>query len=365
MIERMDSALSPFLQQLSRREFLKQSGVSLIGLLSLPWTAKGLRPGMILDPQGNILPLGRVTTSKIDGYAQPSFEAELKKSYWQDLVLNITGIVLGGTDSGHNRVWYLIDDECFVHSGDIQPVEIRLNAPQMDIPANGLLSEVTVPFTDAPWEYKKANRLAYRLYYGTTHWISSAIQAEDGQIWYRIDDDKWKVKYYVRAEHLRIVPAEDIAPISANLPWEAKRMEIRLPEQVVIAYENESPVFMARTATGARFRDGDYTTPTGSYMTNRKRPSRHMAAGDLADANSYDLPGVPWVCYLMENGISFHGTFWHNNFGRPRSHGCVNLSIQDARWIFRWTYPSATLDTVTLIEKAGTMVTVIDKPLGE
>jgi len=361
----MSSALQPFLQQFSRREFLKRSGASLIGLFSLPLISRGLRPGRLIEPRGNILPLGRVTAPKIDGYAHPSFSADLKKSFWQDLVLDITGIALGDASSGHNRVWYLIADECYVHSGDIQPVEIYLNNPQLDIPANGLLAEVSVPFSDAPWDYTRTERLAHRLYYGTTHWISSVLQDDSGQTWYRINDDKWKVKYYVKAEHMRIITADDIAPISAYLPGEAKRMEIRLPEQVVIAYENDSPVFMARTATGARFRDGDYTTPTGNYMTNRKRPSRHMAAGDRAAANSYDLPGVPWVCYLMENGISFHGTYWHNNFGRPRSHGCVNLNIRDARWVYRWTYPTATLDTVTLIEKTGTMVTVIDTPLGE
>ncbi len=334
-------------------------------MLSLPLTAEGLRLGRLLDPQDSVLPLGRVTARKIDGFSKPSFSADLKKSYWQDLVLRITGVALGGADSGHNRVWYLVNDECYVHSGDIQPVEIRLNEPRTDLPEGGLLAEVSVPFTDAPWEFRLPERLAYRLYYGTTHWISAVIQDDEGAVWYRIDDDKWKVKYYVRAEHLRIVTAEDIAPISPDLPPEAKRMEIRLPEQVVIAYEGDAPVFMARTATGARFREGDYTTPTGVYMTNRKRPSRHMAAGDGADANSYDLPGVPWVCYLLENGISFHGTYWHNNFGRPRSHGCVNLSTQDARWVYRWTYPSATLQTVSLIEKTGTIVEVIDRPLGD
>ncbi len=123
------------------------------------------------------------------------------------------------------------------------------------------------------------------------------------------------------------------------MPPTEKRIEIHLPEQIVIAYEGNQAVFMARTSTGARFIDGDYRTPPGTYITNRKRPSRHMAAGDRAAPNSYDLPGVPWVCYLMDNGISFHGTYWHNNFGRPRSHGCINLSIPDSRWVYRWTYP--------------------------
>jgi len=50
-----------------------------------------------------------------------------------------------------------------------------------------------------------------------------------------------------------------------------------------------------------------------------------MARGNLA-ANGYDLPGVPWNSYITEEGIAFHGTYWHNNFGKPRSHGCINLT---------------------------------------
>jgi lipoprotein-anchoring transpeptidase ErfK/SrfK len=63
-----------------------------------------------------------------------------------------------------------------------------------------------------------------------------------------------------------------------------------------------------------------------------------MAAGDLT-ANGFDLPGVPWVMYINESGISLHGTYWHNDFGHPHSHGCVNLSPSSAKWLFRWTKP--------------------------
>ncbi len=61
-----------------------------------------------------------------------------------------------------------------------------------------------------------------------------------------------------------------------------------------------------------------------------------MAAGDIA-SNGFDLPGVPWVLYITESGISFHGTYWHNDYGRPHSHGCINLAPQAAKWLFRWT----------------------------
>jgi lipoprotein-anchoring transpeptidase ErfK/SrfK len=65
-----------------------------------------------------------------------------------------------------------------------------------------------------------------------------------------------------------------------------------------------------------------------------------MADGDFAAPASYDLPGVPWVSYLTDSGISFHGTYWHNDFGKPRSHGCINLPTPSARWVYLWTRPT-------------------------
>ncbi len=106
----------------------------------------------------------------------------------------------------------------------------------------------------------------------------------------------------------------------------------------MVAYENNRVVYATRASTGARFIGGKYYTPDGSFMTFYKRPSRHMAAGNLA-SNGYDLPGVPWVLYITKSGISFHGTYWHNDYGIPHSHGCINLSPQSAKWLYRWTNP--------------------------
>jgi lipoprotein-anchoring transpeptidase ErfK/SrfK len=137
-----------------------------------------------------------------------------------------------------------------------------------------------------------------------------------------------------------------------------KRIEVHIPEQVMIAYEYDQPVFMARIASGAIFSNGDYSTPTGRHQTFHKRASRHMARGNLA-ANGYDLPGVPWNSYITEDGIAFHGTYWHNNFGRPRSHGCINLTSQAAKWVYLWTKPDAPPDQEDIYKATGTNVDII------
>jgi lipoprotein-anchoring transpeptidase ErfK/SrfK len=179
-----------------------------------------------------------------------------------------------------------------------------------------------------------------------------------GEPWYVVLDDKWEYTFYVPAIHLRILPGEEISPLSPHIPALFKRIEVHLPEQVLIAYEYDDPVYMARVATGGKFRDGNYETPTGRREIFRKRPSRHMARGNLA-ANGYDLPGVPWNSYITEDGIAIHGTYWHNNFGRPRSHGCINLSPTAAQWMYRWTMPVVPPDQSHVYEPGGTAVDVI------
>jgi len=84
-----------------------------------------------------------------------------------------------------------------------------------------------------------------------------------------------------------------------------------------------------------------------------------MADGDWVATGTYDLPGVPWVTYLTKSGISFHGTYWHNDFGRPRSHGCINVTCDAARWIYRWTLPEVPLYKDYQAESFGTRVDVI------
>ena len=63
-----------------------------------------------------------------------------------------------------------------------------------------------------------------------------------------------------------------------------------------------------------------------------------MSGGDRAAGTYYSLPNVEWVQYFYQD-YSFHGTYWHNNFGNPMSHGCVNMTNEDAEWLFCWIMP--------------------------
>jgi hypothetical protein len=335
-------------ENLSRRDFLKLSGFGLAGLLAPPLNFNVDDP--FIDQQG------RVTTRTAWMFNHPSYDATRVRICHRDMILNITNTAISDDASAHNRVWYEIGNEGYLYSGNIQPVRTILNTARMDILKEGLLAEISVPYTDAHEAADKNSDVAYRMYYETTHWVKSVTTNPEGQVWYQVRDDKWDKYYYARAEHIRIMTAEELAPISAEVT--DKKIQVRLPEQLMIAYENNSPVFVSPVSSGSMLRVGTYTTPKGSFITFYKRPSRHMAAGDIA-ASGFDLPGVPWVQYITKGGISFHGTFWHNDFGRPRSHGCINLSVQTAKWLYRWTSPQVSINKEFSYGYAGTSVEIV------
>lgn len=303
--------------------------------------------------------LGRVAEMKSTLFDRPSLSGNPLKTYWKDMILPITHVTVGDEEPTYNRIWYRIGEEGYAHSGSIQPVQTHLNQPNDEIPDKGALVEVTVPFTDAHWGPGKNHLFAYRFYYETTHWVSALVHDNLGDPWYRIQDDKWDLTFYTPAKHLRIIPREELAPLSPDVPTYEKRLEVRVGNQLVIAYEQNQPVFMARIASGAIFSNGRFLTPLGRHKTFHKRPSRHMAAGDMA-SNGYDLPGVPWICYITEKGVAFHGTYWHNDYGRPRSHGCINLTPTAAKWIYRWSIPNVPPDEKDVFKNFGTTVDVVE-----
>jgi hypothetical protein len=353
----MKSILKDQLSTISRREFLRLSGTSLLSLFMLPALGcqnSGYSIAQPVDENigGN---LGRVCSTGVGLYEYPSYTSQYIETLRRDTVLAITGVVSGDSEPPHNRIWYELDGQGYAHSGSIQPVAELQNPPLSTLPGDGCLAEVTVPFTAAHWSADPMSGIPYKLYFGSTYWVDKVKEGPGGVLWYRIRD-KEDFTFYAEASHLHIITEPEMTPLSNDLPLEEKRLEVHLQEQVIIAYEQENPVYMARIATGARFQTGNFETPTGQFISNRKRPSRHMMD---PNGSSYDLPGVPWVCYLTERGVALHGTYWHNDFGKPRSHGCINLTNEAARWFYRWTQPVVSLSEKYLAEMNGTRVDVM------
>ena len=122
-----------------------------------------------------------------------------------------------------------------------------------------------------------------------------------------------------------------------NLKQSDKRwIEIDLNNQHLFAWDGKNQIFTAVISTGKA------KTPTypGIYTIQRKYPLDRMRGAD------YDLPNVPSVLYY-DRGYALHGANWHNNFGTPISHGCVNLPIDNAEWLFNW----AAIGTAVIIHQ--------------
>ena len=340
---------------ISRREFLKLGGMGLFGLL-LPNITDPTSSTNFLFPSDQ---QGRITDSTINIYRSPNLDSDVISIFWKDIVLHITGISISEDVSAHNRVWYQVKGGGYAYSGSIQPVRTVLNDPVTRLPNNINLAEVTVPFTDTYAIPKKTEEALYRLYYETTHWVYEVIEVDAKNILYLISDDDNETFQFVPAKHLLLIPGTELSMLSPEIPPELKRIEVRLGSQLVIAYEAEIPVFMTRASTGGSFNRGIYATPYGRSFTFHKRPSAHMAAGNLA-FNGFDLHGVPWVSYITESGVAFHGTFWHNDFGKPRSHGCINISSKAAKWLYRWTQPIVPPDVMYRFLDYGTRVDVVE-----
>jgi lipoprotein-anchoring transpeptidase ErfK/SrfK len=108
-------------------------------------------------------------------------------------------------------------------------------------------------------------------------------------------------------------------------PTGAKWIDINLSAQTLTAYVGQTPVFRAVVSTGTQ------ATPTvvGTYRVYSKYLSTSMSGP------GYSVPNVPHVMFFYR-GYSIPGTYWHNNFGTPMSHGCVNLTLADAKWLYEW-----------------------------
>ena len=126
-----------------------------------------------------------------------------------------------------------------------------------------------------------------------------------------------------------------IFPISIQAAG-PKRIEVDLTHQRLYAFEGQTVVYNFPISSG-KIRT---PTVTGTFYPWIKLWSTRMIGGSKAQGDYYDLPGVPYVIYFYR-GYAIHGTYWHNNFGHPMSHGCVNLRTADAKAIFYW----ATLST--------------------
>ena len=325
------------MNNLSRRDFLKLGGLALGSLAFSPYI-----PSL---PGFDDASLVRVAGSEVSVRLEPSDQSAIASTWYQNDLIHVYEEVKGlNGEPKYNPIWYRVWGG-YVHRARLQRVKIIYNKPMASLPeGTRQLVEVTVPYTQA---YQHTNRDGWLpnllLYYESVYWVDAVKEGPDGTRWYHIFDDI--TGYYVSSLHVRPIPHEDLSPISPDVPPEEKRIDVNLTTQMLTALEYDKPVFEAKISSGIATtrKPGQISTitPKGDFRIFEKKPSVHMGNGNLfADVDDYELPGVSWVMYFTEFGHAFHGTFWHDNFGAPMSHGCINMRTSEARWLFRWALPA-------------------------
>jgi hypothetical protein len=114
---------------------------------------------------------------------------------------------------------------------------------------------------------------------------------------------------------------------------EEKWLDVDLDEQVVVAYDGAVPEYATLTSSGAK----KYPTQPGVYRIWIKFAETDMN-GQMGDEDPYSVATVPWTMFFARD-LAFHTAYWHDRFGEPRSHGCLNLSPRDARALYFWATP--------------------------
>ena len=332
-----------------------------------------LRPASGMDATLTDFPqaerLGRVLDSEVKLFARPDIDSsQVGTLYADDVVVWLREVV------GKRPLWYMQrfveTPDGYIYAPNLQPVRFQPNQPLAALPqADGMWAEVTVPHADltlanpparSPWlEYTAIPRL----YYSQIMWVDQVKADESGKIWYRVSDryGSFGDIFWVEGEALRPLLADEMAPLHPDVA--DKLVVVDVTYQTLACYEGNAEVFFCRVSTGPKIGsaekpDGEWATPPGKHTIWRKLVSVHMTGGTTG--GGYDLPGIGWTTLFAAKGMAIHSTFWHNSFGVPMSHGCVNASPEDARWVFRWTLPVAPPDAgdITVNGQESTKVLV-------
>ncbi len=364
---------------LTRRDFLQRS---LMGVGAL--AVEPLRG--IFRPQAqfpDVEKMGRVTMGRVDIRLKPFSDSSITKTIYDDAIVVWQREIVGEAPGGYGSSIWVETPDGYIYAPRLQPVYNRLNSPLDTLPASpnpasptgkGLWAEVTVPYVDislihAPnsvlFKEKIEQGFPPRLYHSMIVWVDNIQTGSDGKIYYRVNERFGNPgdAYLVPAETLRPITSDEVSPIHPDIT--DKRVEINLTRQTLICYEGKREVYFCRVSTGAKFdAEGNavdkWATPPGAHPVFRKLMSLHMSGETTGD-----WPAVGWTQIFATGGVSIHSTYWHNYFGIPRSHGCVNCTPEDAKWVYRWTYPytqvePGEIDVSDQWPPVGTIVDVVE-----
>ncbi len=357
---------------INRRKFLKYSLIGLGTTAFRPW--RFLKD--LSEEWQDAEKLGRnCAGGMINMRSKPTVNSDIVQPLYEDAIVVWLREVIGEAPPGvFNRRW-VETPEGYLHLPNIQPVYYQPNEPLQSLPMTaegpGMWAEVTVPYVAidlrgvVPCSYWLREIQHPRLYYSQILWIDGIDTDSQGQIVYRVNE-----KYgncgdilWCDARAFRPITEDEISPIHPEV--EDKRIVVDLNHQTLSCYEGSREVYFCRVSTGAKFDYlgnpvDEWSTPLGAHLPWRKTISIHMGGGSTGAG--YDTAGIGWSILFDPNGAAIHSTFWHNDFGIQRSHGCVNSRPEDAKWIFRWSAPQVSYSPgdIILSGPGGTVIDVVE-----
>ena len=363
---------------LSRREFLKLAAISLGGY-SFSYYGNGLA----LPDFPKAERLGRVAVGMVELKMRPDPDSPTSGVLYEDAVVPWLKETAGARTAAifNNQRWVETPGG-YIYGPYLQPVYNRPNQPVETLPpasrGPGMWVEVTVPFAEAALdqdepssnsgvEAKLKQGQPLRVYYSQSFWVDQIKTGDGGQKFYRLNPNYYGGvdMLWVVAEAFRPVTQDDLTPIHPDVT--DKKIVVDVVYQLLSCYEGSNEVYFARVSTGAKYDMygnpvDKWATPVGMHRVERKYISLQMSGGTTGAG--YDLPGIAWTSVFATGGVSIHSTFWHNNYGDPVSHGCVNCRPEDAKWIFRWIMPEVVYDPgmldVTVSGQPSTQVEVLE-----
>lgn len=359
-------------RKISRRDFLKVAGVGLGALAFKPYKLETDYEELYAPKRLPQFPdseiIGRLVDAT-DVRSSPNNDPLLNTSIgalpadslvpWQREVI--------GNAVGLTNQKYLETPQGYIWSSRVQPTRNLPNTPIAEIPAGqpGFWAEVTVPYVDltlegvvaSPWmKDHQTYNFQPRVYYGQTIWIDQ-VRQNNGFIEYRWNEGAdghgygygaYGEFFWLDGAGVKVLTDADVAPLSPEIDPNEKKIVVSVTYQTLSCFEGNNEVYFCRIASGQVFDpltgaiSDQYATPVGDLSAWRKIISQNMTAGNAQ--SGYSTPAVPWCTFISGEGVAIHGAFWHNDFGERRSHGCINVSPADAKWIFRWTTPYITVE---------------------
>ena len=332
----------------NRRDFLKYTGM-LAGAMMLPRNTRLLPQANSPYPAG--ARLGRICQGDIGApteiKGEPNMASPTVGMIMRDEVVQLKQEVIATeVDLLRFRQRWTETDQGFIYSDYIHPVKYILNEPLVQLPTAengqpGLWVQMSVPVTD--FELTQYPAASYwireyavpKLYYGQNFWAID-LRQKDGRTQYLLTQKYGALpdKFWVDAVYCRPISAEELTPLSPDV--RDKKMIIRMHDQSLSCYENGKEIFYTEISGGLQRADGTWLTPMGQHLVWRKMVSLHMSAGGMS---AFDAPGISWTTLFDSNGAAIHYAYWHNSFGSPYSHGCINCTLEDAHWLWRWCSP--------------------------